>query len=86
LEWPIKGVLSVVLNWYSYTLHFPGLIVKNLVYLSSTSISFSFCCFSHMLLLMINFSKSASDTCRGSFKSPPVSRRSIHSLYFRTLP
>ena len=42
LEWPIIGVLSVMLNLYSYALHFRGLVVKNSVYLSSTSISFFF--------------------------------------------
>ena len=45
LEWPIIGAVSVMLNLYSYTLLFPGLMVNNSVYLSSTSISFSFCCF-----------------------------------------
>jgi len=40
LEWPIIGVVSVVLNFNSYTLHFPGLVVKNSVYLSSTQAVF----------------------------------------------
>ena len=64
LEWPIIEV-SVMLHVYSYTLHFPGLVVKNSVYLSSTSVSFSFYCFSKLLLLMINFPKSTSDIIAG---------------------
>ena len=38
LEWPIIEVVSVMLNLYSYPLRFPGLAVKNSVYLSSTSV------------------------------------------------
>jgi hypothetical protein len=46
-------------------------VVKNSVYLSSTSVNCSFCCISKLLLLIINFSKSTSDTRHRSLKSSP---------------
>jgi hypothetical protein len=45
LEGLIVGVVSVILNVYSYTLHISGLMVKNSMSLSSISISFPFVAF-----------------------------------------
>ena len=49
LEWPIIGAVSVTLNLYSYTLHFPSLVGKNSLNLNQ----FFLWCSSKLLLLLL---------------------------------